>query len=232
MQVAQSPPGPEQSPGHSRRVWVRVSTASTPAKSSSPRSPPTGGAGSRRPTQSCWGRMRRRPRASRRQGRTACGSASWARWAPGSQARGGGSGRAAEPTTTPQPGWRERVALRVCFLPDFLSWRCTLCWEEMPPFSAHGPSQSCARHSEVPGHVPGLSALVNTCSGMFSPACPLLSFPHQPPVFSPLSGLSSALCSDTGSSGPALVLFPSRAPRATVTAPVARITSRGFTQHV
>ena len=53
--------------------------------------------------------------------------------APGSQARWGGSGRAAEPTTTPQPGWRERGVLCVCFLPDFLSWRCILCWEEMPP---------------------------------------------------------------------------------------------------
>lgn len=131
---------------------------------------------------------------------------------PGPQARGGGSGRAAEPAATPRLGWRLRVLLPACSFPISCRPGATLCWEETPPSWPTVPPSPAARHSKVPGYAPGLSALVNTCAGTFSCTCPLLSLPHQPPVFGPLSGLSSALCSNMGSSGPALILFPSRAP--------------------
>lgn len=166
-------PGPEQSPSHSRRVWVCVSTASTPVRSSSPCSPSAGGAGSRRPTPSCWRRMRRRPRASRRLGRTACGSGhppqawGWI-WT---------SSRAHNDATAGLAG----VGGALCLFPSrFPVLALYPLLGRDGPFPAHGPSQSCARHSEVPGHVPGLATLVNTCSGMVSPACPLLSFTSRP----------------------------------------------------
>lgn len=133
-------PGPERPPGCCRHVCgLHVGH---PSKVVFPPLSPAGGAGSRRPTRSCWRRTRRRPRASWRQGKSACSSAGGARRDPGSPRTWGWiwtSGRACGDATA---GLAGAGAAPCLFLPDFLSsWRYPLLGRDAP-FLAHGPSQS------------------------------------------------------------------------------------------